>query len=116
MVFAKFLIFDTSSLYEIISQRKSKTFARLKSLSLRVFEATKSISKKIKNIPQHGRIRLIELGVAAAGAGDGGEFFVLDVEYFGESAAGGAKNAGFVVGVAAFRALVSLMLHESAPF
>ena len=72
--------------------------------NLPIFEAKKSIRKKIKNIPQHGRIRLIELGVTAAGAGDGGEFFVLDVKYFGESATGGAKDAGFVTGVAAFRA------------
>ena len=77
---------------------------------------TISIGEKIKNIPQHRRIRLIELGVATAAAGDGGKFFILHIKNFGESAAGGAKNAGFVSRVAAFWALVSLMLHKIAPF
>jgi hypothetical protein len=95
----------------------SMPIRKSKSVKIRVIRVIRvlfnlSIRKKIKNIPQHGRIRLIELGVTAAGAGDGCEFFVLDVENLGKSAAGGAEHAGFVSRVAAFWALVSLMLHE----
>jgi len=47
---------------------------------------------------------LVELGIAAAQAGNGDEFFVLDIEHAGEGAAGGLELIGFVFIAAAFGA------------
>ncbi len=70
--------------------------------------------EEIKNIAEFACFSSIDLCKATTGAGDGGELFILDIEDFGKSPAGGLKPVGFVVGVLTLGTL-PLSLHIFSP-
>jgi hypothetical protein len=59
-------------------------------------------------MPKRALVALVKLGVLAMGAGDGGEFLGLDIEYLGQTAPGRPEFAGFESALAAFGAFVTL--------
>ena len=71
--------------------------------------------KEVKDIAQGSCFRLVEFGVAALLAADGGEFLVLYVKDFRETAAHGADLVDFVVIVTAARTLPMVGLHACFP-
>ena len=62
------------------------------------------VEQEVEDVHAGVGLGLIKLGVAAAHAGNGDEFFVLDIEHAGEGAAGGLELIGFVFIAAAFGA------------
>ena len=72
--------------------------------------------EKIQDVHAGGGLSAVQLGIAAAGAADGDEALVLNVEDLGEAAAGGLKLVGHIGGVAALGALVHLWLHRDGSF
>ena len=56
-----------------------------------------SIGEEVEDIAELWAIGGVEFGIVAMGAGYGGEFAVLYVEYFAPEAAGGADLAGLAV-------------------
>jgi hypothetical protein len=70
-----------------------------------------SVPEKIQDIAKHTRFGLVEFGVFTAGAGDSGEFFVLNVEKLRQPAAGCCELTRFELPVFAFGALPVTMLH-----
>jgi hypothetical protein len=60
------------------------------------------ICKEVEDVSNHRRLCSVDFGRVALGAGYGGETFRLDVEDFGEEAAGSAEFIDFALGVFAF--------------
>ena len=61
-------------------------------------------SEKVKDVAQRAAIGFVNLGEFAASAGYGGELAVLDVENFGQEAAGRPELTGLVLVVCALGA------------
>jgi hypothetical protein len=67
-----------------------------------VIRRRQSISEEVEDVTEHRGFCSVDFGVAALRAGYGGEAFRLDVEDFGEEAAGGAEFIDFALGIFAF--------------
>jgi hypothetical protein len=71
-----------------------------------------SISEEVEDVTEHGGLCSVDFGVAALGAGYSGKAFRLDVEDFGEEAAGCAEFVDFALGIITFRTGVIELLHN----
>ena len=67
--------------------------------------------QKVENVPAVVRLRLVQLRIAAARAGNGDEFLVLNIENLGEIPAGGLKLIRFIRFAAAFLTYVLTLLR-----
>ena len=75
-----------------------------------------SVEQKVQNVHAGAGLAAVELRVAALNAGDSGKFLILDIEDFGEIAAGGLDLIGSIAGAAAFWADISFLFHKVHPF
>jgi len=58
--------------------------------------------KEVQDIPDGFLVSLVKLGVFALGAGDGGEFFGLNIENLGQKASGRPEFTALESGMTAF--------------